>query len=89
MQGFLSPNGMSTKQGLPWKLVVNHFPAFTRPEWRYNAQKTSLLEPLQSKQKLHIQVTLVIRAFAIRVFAYPRFYFSVMRSINILSVATF
>jgi hypothetical protein len=31
------------------------------------------------------QVTLVIRAFAIRVFAYPRFYFSIMRSVNSLS----
>jgi hypothetical protein len=28
---------------------------------------------------------LVIRAFAIRVFAYPRFYFNITRSINILS----
>jgi hypothetical protein len=32
--------------------------------------------------------TLVIRAFAIRVFAYPRFYFSIMTIINILSAAT-
>jgi hypothetical protein len=28
-------------------------------------------------------------AFAIRVFAYPRFYFSIMRIISILSAATF
>jgi hypothetical protein len=32
---------------------------------------------------------LIIRAFAIRVFAYPRFYFSITRSINILSAARF
>jgi hypothetical protein len=31
---------------------------------------------------------LVIRALAIRVLEYPRFYFSIMRSINILSAAT-
>jgi hypothetical protein len=35
-----------------------------------------------------IQVTVVIRAFAIRVFSYPPFSFGVMRSINILSTAT-
>jgi hypothetical protein len=32
-------------------------------------------------------MTLVIRAFAIRIFAYPTFYFSIMRIINILSAA--
>jgi hypothetical protein len=31
---------------------------------------------------------LVIRAFALSVFVYPRFYFGVMRSINIVSAAT-
>jgi hypothetical protein len=31
---------------------------------------------------------LVIRAFAIRVSAYPLFYFNIMRNINILSAAT-
>jgi hypothetical protein len=35
-----------------------------------------------------LQVTLVIRAFAVRVFAYPLFFFSVMSSISILSSAT-
>jgi hypothetical protein len=34
-----------------------------------------------------VQMTL-IRAFAIRFFAYPRFYFSIMRNISILSAAT-
>jgi hypothetical protein len=34
------------------------------------------------------QVTPVIRAFVIRVFAYQRFYFSITRSINTLSAAT-
>jgi hypothetical protein len=32
-----------------------------------------------------VQVTLVICAFAVSVFAYPRVYFSIMRSINILT----
>jgi hypothetical protein len=36
-----------------------------------------------------VQITLVIRAFAIRFFAYPRFYFRIMRSINILSAVKF
>jgi hypothetical protein len=31
---------------------------------------------------------LVIRAFASHIFAYPRFYFSIMRSVSILSAAT-
>jgi hypothetical protein len=36
-----------------------------------------------------LQVTLVIRAFAFRLFAYPRFfYFSIMRSVNTLSSVT-
>jgi hypothetical protein len=34
------------------------------------------------------QVTLVIRVLAFRVMAYPRFYFNIMRNINILSAAT-
>jgi hypothetical protein len=37
----------------------------------------------------YIQVTLFIRAFAVRVFVYLRFYFSIMRSMNILSAAKF
>jgi hypothetical protein len=36
--------------------------------------------------KMH--VTLVICAFAIRVFAYPRFYFCTLMSVNILFAAT-
>jgi hypothetical protein len=36
-----------------------------------------------------LQVTLVTRAFAIRVFAYPRFYFSITRIISILYAAKF
>jgi hypothetical protein len=35
-----------------------------------------------------MQVTLVIRALAIRVFAYTRFYFSIMKSVHALSAAT-
>jgi hypothetical protein len=35
----------------------------------------------------HVQVTLFTLAFANRVFAYPWFYFSVIRSINFLSAA--
>jgi hypothetical protein len=35
-----------------------------------------------------VHVTLVICASAISVFSYPQFYFSIMRIINILSVAT-
>jgi hypothetical protein len=35
-----------------------------------------------------VQVTLVIRAFAVRVFAYPRFYFRIMQNISILSAVT-
>jgi hypothetical protein len=37
---------------------------------------------------VELQVTLFIRAFAVCVFAYPLFYFSIKGSINILSVAT-
>jgi hypothetical protein len=39
-------------------------------------------------EHFNIQMTFVIRAFGIRVFTYPPFYFSIMMSINILSVAT-
>jgi hypothetical protein len=35
-----------------------------------------------------IHLNLVTRAFAFGVFVYPRFYFSVMRRIDILSAAT-
>jgi hypothetical protein len=35
-----------------------------------------------------VRVTLATRALAIRVFAYPQFYFGITRSINILSAAT-
>jgi hypothetical protein len=37
---------------------------------------------------LKAQVTLVMRAFAICVLVYPRFYFGIMGSIDILSAAT-
>jgi hypothetical protein len=51
-------------------------------------QKYAVLCVIISFVELRAQVTAVIRAFAIRVFVYPRFYFSIMRSINILSAAT-
>jgi hypothetical protein len=35
--------------------------------------------------KIKLQVTLVIPTFAIRVFSYPLFYFSIMRSLSIVS----
>jgi hypothetical protein len=42
---------------------------------------------MHSQSVLDVQVTLVISSLAIRVFAYPQFYFSIMRSINIAFAA--
>jgi hypothetical protein len=41
------------------------------------------------KMEDEVQVTLIIRAFPVHVFTYPWFYFSILRSINILSIAKF
>jgi hypothetical protein len=57
--------------------------------WYTLQQSTSVQWILRLLQCKQLQVILIICSFAIHVFAYPWFYFTIMRSINILSAVKF
>jgi hypothetical protein len=56
-------------------------------DWYLHARKP-LISLCLSTTTAYLKLTPVLRAFAVRFFTYPRWYFSIMGNISILSTAT-